>query len=814
MSVTPLQLQRARFCLPVLLSIALLPVSLLPAAEESDVTLSPDSQVSLAGVWKSRVGDDPAWASPAFDDTGWTEVLLPATWEEQGYAGLEGYLWYRRVIHLHLKDFQPNTSDPLGLLVGPMSYGHYELYVNGRLTGRYGDPSLKAPIPSARVYFLPHDALGPDGRLVVALRVWRAGLESEFLTRNTDPANGIILLGRETVLRDRLELVEKRGLLGNLPNLLFSLLFLVVSAYHLHLYHRRRTRKEYLWFGLLAFAFAVNTFVVSLDWVSLVTDRRILALRFQEASGHLIAFASIQFLWPLLSLRIGRVLRAYQLSHVGLTVLAFAPYYAWMLKASTWLWLWLLPLLLFAATVIIREAWRGNPEARTISLGVLVLVTAELTVLTGTVLGQPWTFPLSLPMVGFAAVVFSMALSLSNRFSRVYTELDELRKNLEGKVEERTTALQDANRELDLMRRHNELILNSAGEGIFGLDRKGSTTFVNPAAVQMLGWQPEELLDRSQHDLIHHSHADGTPYSRQDCPVSATLREGKVLRVDNEVFWRKDGSPFPVEYHSNPIRGEDGEITGAVVTFQDITQRREVDQMKDEFISVVSHELRTPLTSIRGSLGLLEGELLGTVNEKVRRMLEIAVSNTDRLVRLINDILDVERIESTRVDLKLEECDALALMSDAAEAVRAVAANTEVQLEVSPAQLCVWADPDRIIQTLINLLGNAIKFSPPGSTVLLSVEQQGEEALFQVQDQGRGIPAEKLQTIFERFQQVDTSDTRAKDGSGLGLAICRGIVRRHGGRIWAESEPEKGSIFYFTLPTYPAQNSPADDPLR
>jgi CheY-like chemotaxis protein len=234
--------------------------------------------------------------------------------------------------------------------------------------------------------------------------------------------------------------------------------------------------------------------------------------------------------------------------------------------------------------------------------------------------------------------------------------------------------------------------------------------------------------------------------------------------------------------------------------FRDVTARLEIERMKDEFVSTVSHELRTPLTSIRGALGLLTSGILSADPAKAQRMLDIAVGNTDRLIRLINDILDIERIESGRVKVEKRSCNAAGLMAQAEDSVRELANKAGVKLELLPTSGNVLADSDRIVQTLTNLLGNAIKFSLPGKVVTLSAQRGDDEMLFEVKDQGRGIPADKLGVIFERFQQVDASDEREKGGTGLGLAICRSIVDQHGGRIWAESQLGQGSSFYFTLP--------------
>ncbi len=251
-----------------------------------------------------------------------------------------------------------------------------------------------------------------------------------------------------------------------------------------------------------------------------------------------------------------------------------------------------------------------------------------------------------------------------------------------------------------------------------------------------------------------------------------------------------------------PDVAENGEIKGYFGVEIDISERKAVEQMKDEFLSVASHELRTPLTSIRGSLGLLATNRLGTLSSQGQRMLDIALSNTDRLCRLINDILDLQRMESGQVPPIKQCCNAQHLLVQAVEIVQGIAQEAGVTLHVEspPMGLMLCANCDQILQTLTNLIANAIKFSPSGETVCLAVSDRDREILFQVSDRGRGIPSDKLETIFGRFQQVDASDSRQKGGTGLGLAICRQIINQHDGKIWAESVLGEGSTFYFTLP--------------
>ncbi len=240
-----------------------------------------------------------------------------------------------------------------------------------------------------------------------------------------------------------------------------------------------------------------------------------------------------------------------------------------------------------------------------------------------------------------------------------------------------------------------------------------------------------------------------------------------------------------------------------------LSQRSELDHLKDEFISTVSHELRTPLTSIRGALGLLSSGIIGDVDAKALNLLRIAVTNTDRLIRLINDILDLERMESGRAPLQIRRCSLRELAQQAIDTMTPMADANTVHLSLepssispahSPEALFFDGDADRILQVITNLLSNAIKFSPVASTVRVYTEATTDSILLKVADEGRGIPADKLDSIFDRFQQIEPSDARQKGGTGLGLAICRSIVQQHSGSIWAQRNLGLGSTLYVMLP--------------
>jgi PAS domain S-box-containing protein len=357
-------------------------------------------------------------------------------------------------------------------------------------------------------------------------------------------------------------------------------------------------------------------------------------------------------------------------------------------------------------------------------------------------------------------------------------------------------------RQLD---RQKAVILNSVADGIIGVDSTNRIAFANPAAARMVERNESELIGCRVHELLHPAAAG--------CDSSCLTRRAFQTAEGasgQDVYFRGNGKSFPVEFSLMPMV-EEGESVGSVLSFRDISQRYALDHMKDEFISTVSHELRTPLTSIRGALGLLSAGLLGEVSEKATSLLRIAVANSDRLVRLINDILDLERMTSGRAPLAFRRIPLEELVRQAIEAMQPMAEAEDVHLASDPMSVYIEADSDRLLQVMTNLLSNAIKFSPPRSTVRISTARTTDGVTVSVVDEGRGVPADKLESIFDRFQQVDASDSRQKGGTGLGLAICRTIVHQHGGRIWAEQNGSRGAIFRFFLPERASISSLAEE---
>ncbi len=395
-----------------------------------------------------------------------------------------------------------------------------------------------------------------------------------------------------------------------------------------------------------------------------------------------------------------------------------------------------------------------------------------------------------------AVLWLMVAVAAAGRQIVLTRDNNTLRRGLEQRVREQTG-------DLRRMGRQTEVLLTSVGDGIYGVDAEGRVTFVNPSGARALRYAAADLLGRSAHDLFHAPAEDGTAYPYPGCYIAEAIESGLNTFAEEDLYVRADGSTFPVEITASPqLEGAPGSqvVRGAVVVFRDVTERREVDRMKNEFISVVSHELRTPLTSIRGSLGLLASGKLGELTPRARSMATIALESSERLTRLINDILDLERIESGNRPMDITAIAAEELLSRAVTEMAGQARATGVRLEVTPSAGRVLADPDRIVQTLTNLVNNAIKFSTDGQTVALDAATEDGQVVFRVRDQGRGIPEDKLESVFQRFEQVDSSDARQKGGTGLGLTISRGIVEGHGGRIWVESPPGAGTTVLFTLP--------------
>ncbi len=378
------------------------------------------------------------------------------------------------------------------------------------------------------------------------------------------------------------------------------------------------------------------------------------------------------------------------------------------------------------------------------------------------------------------------------------------------------------------------LILEAAGEGIYGLDTDGNTTFVNPAAAKLLGWDAKELIGQPQHAVIHHTKPDGAPYPREECPIHAAFKDGGVHEVDDEVFWRQDGTSFPVQYTSTPIRDERGQLAGIVVVFQDITRRKRAEETlrrhgeileatvqertaelqeakevaetanraKGQFLANISHELRTPLHGILSFAGFgVTRHATAEPETLLDYFREIKHSGTT-LLMLLNDLLDMAKLESGKMTFDFRPTTHMGmLVSAVVDEFRSLVSDRNLSFEWTDPDLEVWTmlDDEKIKQVLRNLLSNAAKFSPQGGTIEFDMRCHNDSVTIAIRDQGSGIPDDELETIFDKFEQ--STETKSQTGgTGLGLTICREIVAAHKGRIWAENNLEGGATFSFEIP--------------
>jgi PAS domain S-box-containing protein len=340
-------------------------------------------------------------------------------------------------------------------------------------------------------------------------------------------------------------------------------------------------------------------------------------------------------------------------------------------------------------------------------------------------------------------------------------------------------------------------ILNSAMDGIVMLNPSGSIEGANAAAGRMFGYEEAELISRDVGMLF----ASSPPIGEVARVLRGmNLQPGKAGSLQEIIGRRRDGSTFPTDVAVTVAPLAEGVRYVAVI--RDITDRQRAERIKSEFVATVSHELRTPLTSIAGSLGLLAGGAAGDLNERAERLITIARTNADRLVRLINDILDIEKLESGKMQFDNRLIELGPLLEQAVEEMRGFAQTYEVSICLQRADQPAWvfADPDRLTQVVTNLLSNGIKFSPRGREVLITLAPGKKRHRITVHDQGAGIPDEFRNRIFGKFAQADSSDSRSKGGTGLGLSIVQEIVARMGGTVSFDSRPGEGTQFHVQLP--------------
>ena len=410
--------------------------------------------------------------------------------------------------------------------------------------------------------------------------------------------------------------------------------------------------------------------------------------------------------------------------------------------------------------------------------------------------------------------------------------------------------------ELANLRRQHQLILNSVGEGIYGLDTSGNVTFVNPAAANIIGWDMNDLVGKPMHKILHHSKVDGAEYPRESCPIYAAFKDGKVHRVENEVFWRKNGTSFPVEYISTPMHDEKGQLVGAVVTFRDITQRKlsesilqqaneelekrveqrtkqlsqvnqqlkQLNEVRSRFVAMVCHEFRNPLNNIAflvSSLMRYPRQL--SANRKNEYLSDIEI-NIDRMTQMTDELLVISKIDNESINLNSNWLDLVDFCQKIIAEFQQIHKNSKIKFNCNLSELKVRLDERLLRSIIVNLLSNAVKYSPQKAEINLYLkiesdaisrttrplyktqdkdidtmyaQPKGDRLILAIEDCGIGIPQKDKNRIFEPFHRG--KNVSNIPGTGLGLHIVKKFVKILGGEIKLTSQENKGTKVEVTI---------------
>lgn len=339
-------------------------------------------------------------------------------------------------------------------------------------------------------------------------------------------------------------------------------------------------------------------------------------------------------------------------------------------------------------------------------------------------------------------------------------------------------------------------IIEDSSDAILSKTVDGIITSWNKASEKIFGYKAEEVIGKPMALLIP------PELSEQEPEILSKIKKGVRIDHFDTIRVAKNGKPINVSVSISPIKDRYGKIIGASKIVRDITERLLLETQKKEFISTVSHELRTPLTSIKGSLGLIKSGVVGVLPEKLQKMLDIAYNNSERLITIINDILDMEKISSGKMEFKMESIDLSELVEEAIKANEGYAQQHDVKLicKNKIPHVHVHGDTQRLLQVFANLISNAVKYSSKNDVVKLSAQIKNNVVRVEVKDSGPGIPQNFRDKIFKKFSQADSADTRKKGGTGLGLSISKEIIEKHGGTIGYISNEGGGALFYFELP--------------
>jgi len=446
--------------------------------------------------------------------------------------------------------------------------------------------------------------------------------------------------------------------------------------------------------------------------------------------------------------------------------------------------------------------------------GVVKGITALVSVLTAVLL---WPLIPRLLLIPSPSHLLNLNKRLNDEIEvhkQTKQQLEQLNTTLDQQVTLRTKELVHINQELKESEEKYSCILNTVGEGIYGLDLAGNTIFVNRTTCNMLGYSEQELVGSSLYDLVHYSYSDDSLDRVDEKKILSAITKNKNIGSDNDVFLRKDGSYFPVEYTATPIR-HNGVISGSVIIFHDISERKQIEMLlvnernaaeetnkiKSKFLSRMSHELRTPMNAVLGFSQLLE---LDDLTEDQQDNVHEILNAGEHLLELINEVLELSEIESDQFFLQRDRVNLTLLIQESIQSVQSIADKNSINLvnEIHGENaLVVLGDQMRLKQVIMNLLSNAIKYnSKPGQVTLSYEELNAQRLKISVFDTGNGMTEEQLDKLFEPFERLSAENSQIA-GTGIGLVITKNLIELMGGEIGVTSTVGKGSCFWFELPT-------------
>ncbi|MBX7219554.1 MAG: protein kinase [Blastocatellia bacterium] len=480
----------------------------------------------IVGEWKFQPGDNLEWAKPGFADADWKSIRIDQSWGTQGYEGLGGFAWYRVHLRLDPQAIPEPVHNQLGILLGGAPFCPYEVYAGGEKVGSFGTfpPQESFPFEFQTFHPIPFSAISPQGELVVAVRVWRQPAVARMVPGEGGFSNYKPTFGTFSTLEVIRQSIVQQQQLRDLPDIVLTVVFIFFGLYHLQFFFKRRQQLEYLWFGLFAVSFGIDAFWGCHFWVGKLFHNRDSVLRLTLIFTNLDCWLVMGFLWTFLEVPMGKAVRWYRHSFLVLGCFgAGAPRLDWQVGFILLLLAWILPLLGLVLWLVVREAWRGNPEARTITWGVGALAGIQLLEVLEAFRFLPERFSNDLLSFGFLVLLMSMAVALSNRFSRVHGELDALTVSLETKVVERTQQLADANHKLEETVGLLEVAKNDAERKNEELDHKNLELDRN---LQELNRINEQLVvSQQQADRIFSALAEALP---------GTVLDGKY-RLDERI---------------------------------------------------------------------------------------------------------------------------------------------------------------------------------------------------------------------------------------------------------------------------------------